>query len=141
MKTIKKQVKKYWAPIFVSMEKFDSEEEFMKADYCFACGMLVDRFGSFKGTKKFYIESNYNLDHEHPSNIHYLCTHCYPVAKKYLQGRQYWLWFTNRKSEDLMLQREMVDMMMALSKSKKTIEKLRKNKLKEMKNKKSKSKA
>lgn len=66
----KEEIKNEWAEKLVEMGKFDSEEELMEEDYCFACGMKSN-------TEKAHIKPKSRGGSDDAENLNLLCHICH----------------------------------------------------------------
>ncbi|THD81665.1 MAG: HNH endonuclease [Phenylobacterium sp.] len=81
-------IRSFWADCLwrKPWRKFDSPEECLEADYCFACGMLWD-----VPTDRSHIVARVWGGQDELSNIHLLCPLCHEVSELH-QGMSYWRW-------------------------------------------------
>lgn len=81
-------IRTFWADCLwrKPWRKFDSPEECLEADYCFACGMLWD-----VPTDRSHIVARVWGGQDELSNIHLLCPLCHEVSELH-QGMSYWRW-------------------------------------------------
>lgn len=83
-------VKRYWASYLIRIGKFDSLDEIMNNDICFACGWQ-------KRLARCHITARMiNLD-DSESNLHLLCRHCHNesemLGNNINDRSDYWEWF------------------------------------------------
>lgn len=103
------RLRKHWAPILCKAKGYDSCEEFLEADYCFACGFLDDS-GSANGavriptTHRAHIKSLSSGGTNNLENIHLLCRWCHKASEGLGDRDRYWAWFYERSFMDRMLQ-------------------------------------
>ena len=94
----KTAIKNYWADRYQELGgNFDSKEEFMERDYCWACG--ADGLG---GTERCHIVAHCRGGHDTESNLHLLCPACHKDSE-FLEGDLYWEWLKKRTITDAML--------------------------------------
>lgn len=93
-----KKIKEYWADKEIWDNKFDSKEEFLEADCCFACGVdySVEVEGkSFKNLERAHIKALIINGEDKIQNIHLLCKTCHSESE-ILYDELYWFWFNNK---------------------------------------------
>ena len=81
-------IRTFWADCLwrKPWRKFDSPDECLEADYCFACGMLWP-----VPTDRSHIVARVWGGQDELANIHLLCPLCHEVSELY-QGMSYWRW-------------------------------------------------
>ena len=89
------EIRAFWAPKLVEIGKFDSIEEVMEDDYCFACG-----FKTHRKTQRAHISARVgDPSKDRIDNVHLLCHVCH-VDSEYFDGDAYWNWLKNRTFQD-----------------------------------------
>lgn len=89
----KHDIKERWAEKLIELGKFDSKEEIMENDYCFACGMESN-------TEKAHIEARSKGGNDDIDNLHLLCHTCHNESEL-KKGEEYWQWIKDKKFFDL----------------------------------------
>src|SRR6058998_3251082 len=97
------EVRIHWASYLVECGKFDSIEEVMEEDYCFACGMYYRSEPGKRNTERCHITARCNGGSDDMSNIHNLCSRCHRASEA-LEGERYWEWFRTRTAWDALFQ-------------------------------------
>lgn len=89
-------IRTFWADCFWRdpWRKFDSPEECLEADYCFACGMLWE-----VPTDRSHIVARVWGGQDELSNIHLLCPLCHEESELH-QGMSYWRWLRRQSAFD-----------------------------------------
>ena len=85
-----KAIKKHWAQWLVTAGKFDSIQEVLEDDYCFACG-----FTSARPLERAHILALAEGGDNHAENLHMLCHLCHK-ASEFISGDAYFQWFDKR---------------------------------------------
>lgn len=87
-------IRSYWADCLwrKPWAKFDSPEECLEADYCFACGML-------RGvpTDRCHIVARVWGGQDEVANLHLLCPLCHEMSED-LDGLKYWRWLRTQST-------------------------------------------
>jgi hypothetical protein len=82
-------VRKYWSERFSEFgANFDSPEELLEDDCCFACGRYYK-------TERCHITAKAEGGSDESSNIHLLCSLCH-IASEDMNGNEYWKWIAAR---------------------------------------------
>jgi|ERR1035437_6047286 hypothetical protein len=82
----------FWAEKLIELGKFDSIEELLEANYCFACSF------EFITERCHILPLSYGGSNE-ADNLHNLCNLCHK-ASEFLTGESYWRWFKKRNIID-----------------------------------------
>jgi hypothetical protein len=86
-----REIRIFWAPKLVELDKFDSIEEVVAEDYCFACG-----FKWPLKTQRAHISARVgDPSKDQIDNLHLLCHVCH-VDSEWLGGEAYWDWLKKR---------------------------------------------
>lgn len=83
-------IRKHWAEWLVEQGKFDSVEEVLEGNYCFACG-----FEDVDPIERAHIVALADGGPNSADNLHNLCRFCHK-ASELLSGDSYFEWFRNR---------------------------------------------
>jgi len=83
-------IRKHWAPWLVKQGKFDSVEEVLEGQYCFACG-----FESSQPLERAHILALADGGSNDIENLHMLCKPCHK-ASEFISGDKYFEWFSVR---------------------------------------------
>lgn len=103
-------IRRHWAKKLVEIDKFDSVEEVMEANYCFACGNIVDsldRTANGEGDlgqvlERAHIKARCEGGTDDLDNLHLLCEVCHKDSEIY-SGDEYWEWLKKRNLWDVAL--------------------------------------
>lgn len=89
-------IRTFWADCLWRQpwRKFDSSEECLEADYCFACGMVWP-----VPTDRSHIVSRVWGGQDELANIHLLCPLCHEISELY-QGMSYWRWLRRQNQRE-----------------------------------------
>lgn len=91
----RRRIAGYWAERLVELGKFDSVEEVLEADYCFACGFDWP-------LERAHITAKCLGGIDEVSNLHNLCVLCHQASEP-LSGEGYWQWFVKRNIWERMI--------------------------------------
>jgi hypothetical protein len=90
-------IRRHWCDQLWNEKGFDSRAEFMERGNCFACGMNPG--GSLE---RAHIHARTNGGSDTADNLHMLCRTCHRDSE-YLEGDDYWRWFWERTSTDMLM--------------------------------------
>lgn len=87
-------IREFWAPRLWGAKGYDSMNEFLEADYCFACGWLEWK------TERAHILARSKGGSDDVENLHLLCPTCHQDSEA-LSGSEYDKWLMSRHSLDM----------------------------------------
>lgn len=85
--SVASNIRMQWAPTLLWLGKFDSMEELLEGQYCWACGMT-----STRTLDRAHILAASDGGTDRVENLHLLCRGCHR-ASEYFYGKVYWEWF------------------------------------------------
>lgn len=91
------QIRAYWVDCLWQKKGYDSPQEFLEKDNCFACGF--DGPGTLERAHITALSEGGGNDAD---NLHMLCRCCHHDSEM-LSGDEYWRWFMQRNIMDRLL--------------------------------------
>ena len=101
-----KKIKEHWAETGIWHDKFDSKEDFLEANCCFACGQNYSveiENKLYKNLERAHIKALRIGGDDKIPNIHLLCKTCHSESEL-LYGKMYWLWFNNKTFYNVLIE-------------------------------------
>jgi len=93
-----KRVREYWSLKIYKLKGFDSPEEFLEDEWCFACGLQIGK----ARPERAHIIAVCDGGSNDVSNIHMLCEICHKDSE-FLTISDYWEWFFERSALDMVM--------------------------------------
>lgn len=99
-------IRRHWAEKLVEIGKFDSVQEVMEANYCFACGMIVESVtqpaeeDQGQVLERAHIKARCEGGTDDLDNLHLLCEICHKDSE-FHEGTEYWDWLGKRTAVDV----------------------------------------
>lgn len=88
----RENIKAYWVPELVKMDKFIDRADAYEYDACFACGVDYSKKEGQNSTERAHILAKCCGGSNEISNFHLLCEGCHKQSEL-LSGEEYWRWF------------------------------------------------
>jgi hypothetical protein len=103
-------IRRHWAEKLVEIGKFDSVQEVMEANYCFACGNIVESLSPVADgehdlgqiLERAHIKARCEGGTDDLDNLHLLCEVCHKDSEIYSDS-EYWEWLKARNLWDVAL--------------------------------------